>query len=439
TLQVVPTADAYVDSASASATFGGSSILSVNSARAAYLRFTVNGIGTRQVVRAALRLQVDGSSAAASPAGGTVHTISNGTWGERTITAKSRPLVDGPAFGSVGAVKPGQVVEFDLTGAVTGDGTYDLALVSPSADNANYRSRETLTPPKLVLALSGNAPIVAITAPPNQAVFPLGAAVAFTGVATDVEDGDVSPGLQWTSSLDGDLGTGARLSSSSLRVGTHTITAAATDSNGHPGQARLAVRVRGPNAAPAVTITAAALHGNGHRRHRRRPLEHAPLDVEPRRRPRRRREHHRRDARDRHARDHRARRGRRRSRGRGDPHRRDPAAERAPGRHHPGARGRGGAPRRPANRSRRYGPGRRGRRPRRPRALDLESRRHARHRRDADRAGARAGRQDAHRHGHRPVRRRRRRQRPRQREPLGAGLRPRGRYLRGCRDAHQGL
>src|SRR5205823_4113494 len=92
----------------------------------------------------------------------------------------------------------------------------------------------------------------------NQAIFPLGAAVAFTGVATDVEDGDVSPGLQWTSSLDGDLGTGARLSSSSLRVGTHTITAAATDSNGHPGQARIAVRVRGPNAAPAVTITAPA-------------------------------------------------------------------------------------------------------------------------------------------------------------------------------------
>src|SRR5207253_317040 len=170
TLEVVPTADAYVDSASASANFGASSILSVNSARTTYLRFTVNGIGTRQVVRAALRLQVDGSSAAASPAGGTVHTISNGTWGERTITAKSRPLVDGPAFGSVGAVKPGQVVEFDLTGAVTC----------------------------------------------------------------------------------------ARLSSSSLRVGTHTITAAATDSNGHPGQARITVRVRGPNAAPAVSITAPA-------------------------------------------------------------------------------------------------------------------------------------------------------------------------------------
>ena len=131
-----------------------------------------------------------------------------------------------------------------------------MALVSASADNVDYRSRETATPPKLVLALSGNAPVVAITAPPNQAVFPLGTTVAFSGVATDVEDGDVSAALQWTSSLDGALGTGPRVSSSSLRVGTHTITASVTDSSGHPGEARMSLRVRGPNTAPVVTITA---------------------------------------------------------------------------------------------------------------------------------------------------------------------------------------
>ena len=258
TLQVLPTADAYVDASSPSANFGAGTILSVKAGRTAYLRFAVSGIGARKVVGAVLRLQADGTSGAASVSGGTVHTISNGTWGERTITFKTRPAVDGSAFGSTGVVKSGQVVEFDLTGAVTGDGVYNLALVSSSTDNADYRSRETPTPPKLVLALSGNAPVVAITAPPNQAVFPLGATIGFTAVATDVEDGDLSAGLQWTSSLDGDLGTGARLSSSSLRVGTHTITAAATDSNGHPGEARVTVRVRGPNAPPVVTITAPA-------------------------------------------------------------------------------------------------------------------------------------------------------------------------------------
>ncbi|TMA55908.1 MAG: DNRLRE domain-containing protein, partial [Deltaproteobacteria bacterium] len=176
-LQLVPGADAYVDSSSPSANFGGGSILSVDARRTAYLRFTVSGIGARQVVQATLRLQADASPAAASPVGGTLHTISNGTWGERTVTFKTRPAVDGPAFGSVGAVKPGQVVEFDLTGGVTADGIYNLTLVGSSTDNADYRSRETPTPPKLVLALSGNAPVVAITAPPNQAVFPLGAAI----------------------------------------------------------------------------------------------------------------------------------------------------------------------------------------------------------------------------------------------------------------------
>src|SRR5207253_2932627 len=58
---------------------------------------------------------------------------------------------------------------------------------------------------------------------------------------------------------------------------------------------------------------------------------------------------------------------------------------------------------------------------------------------DGDRPGAPRGPPDAHGHGHRPRRRRRQRQHPRHREPLGAGLRPRGRYLCGCRDAHQAL
>src|SRR5438552_9869731 len=256
TVELKPVADAYVDAASASANFGASSILSVSSARTTFLRFAVTGVGARQVVHAALRLQADASSAAGSAVGGTVRAISNATWGEQTITSKTRPAVDGPAFGAAGPVKPGQIVELDLTGAITRDGTYNVALVSASADNVDYRSRETATPPKLVLALSGNAPVVAITAPPNQAVFPLGTTIAFSGVATDVEDGDVSAALQWTSSLDGALGTGPHISSSSLRIGTHTITASATDSSGHPGEARMSLRVRGPNTAPVVTITA---------------------------------------------------------------------------------------------------------------------------------------------------------------------------------------
>src|SRR5439155_1553003 len=113
TVELKPVADAYVDAASASANFGASSILSVSSARTTFLRFAVTGVGARQVVHAALRLQADASSAAGSVVGGTVRTISNATWGERTITSKTRPAIDGPAFGAAGPVKPGQIVELD--------------------------------------------------------------------------------------------------------------------------------------------------------------------------------------------------------------------------------------------------------------------------------------------------------------------------------------
>src|SRR5437667_8604933 len=37
---------------------------------------------------------------------------------------------------------------------------------------------------------------------------------------------------------------------------SYSITASATDSSGHPGEARMSLRVRGPNTAPVVTITA---------------------------------------------------------------------------------------------------------------------------------------------------------------------------------------
>src|SRR5206468_2230903 len=83
---------------------------------------------------------------------------SNHAWQESTVTYTTRPPVDGPVVGTIGAVRTGQSVEVDITGAATGDGTYDLALVASSPDEALYRSRETTTPPKLVLTLTGNPP-----------------------------------------------------------------------------------------------------------------------------------------------------------------------------------------------------------------------------------------------------------------------------------------
>jgi len=57
----------------------------------------------------------------------------------------------------------------------------------------------------------------------------------FTGMATDREDGDIADAdLQWTSSLDGNLGTGSYLESN-LSPGTHNIILTAMDSAGIAG------------------------------------------------------------------------------------------------------------------------------------------------------------------------------------------------------------
>src|SRR5206468_3144110 len=58
-------------------------------------------------------------------------------------------------------------------------------------------------------------PVVAITAPTGTTFEP-GAAVTFTGSATDVEDGTLTSRIVWSSSRDGVIGTGATITVSTL-------------------------------------------------------------------------------------------------------------------------------------------------------------------------------------------------------------------------------
>lgn len=79
---------------------------------------------------------------------------------------------------------------------------------------------------------SMTSPVVAIASPADGSVFTAGTMVPFTGSASDAEDGDLGGSLQWTSSIDGAIGSGATFSTLALSVGTHTITASVTDSDG---------------------------------------------------------------------------------------------------------------------------------------------------------------------------------------------------------------
>ena len=87
------------------------------------------------------------------------------------------------------------------------------------------------------------APVVSITAPANGSTSTDGALVTFTGSATDAEDGDLTTSLGWSSSLDGVIGNTGAFSTSTLSVGTHTITATVTDSGGLVGSAQIVITV----------------------------------------------------------------------------------------------------------------------------------------------------------------------------------------------------
>lgn len=93
---------------------------------------------------------------------------------------------------------------------------------------------------------TGEAPVVAITAPANGLSFEQGDPVSFAGTANDNEDGVISANLAWTSSLDGSIGNGAGFNTTGLSDGNHTITAVVVDSDGRPGSDQITVTITPP-------------------------------------------------------------------------------------------------------------------------------------------------------------------------------------------------
>jgi len=110
----------------------------------AFVQFTVTGTTGQAITGAILRLHVPVEATAESDSKGRLHASSCG-WGEATLTGTTQPqpaigtLLDAPA----GSVAQGQVVDFNVMGAIThGDGTYCVALDSTSTNGVHYTARE---------------------------------------------------------------------------------------------------------------------------------------------------------------------------------------------------------------------------------------------------------------------------------------------------------
>jgi hypothetical protein len=134
-------------------------------------------------------------------------------------------------------------------------GLHTITLTATDSGGAKGTAQILLS----VVSPTNQPPVATLTAPANGATFQSGATVTFSGSATDPEDGVLSgTALAWSSSLDGALGTGGTISSSTLSAGTHLVILAATDSAGDVGAASVSITVLPPNHPPVVTITAPA-------------------------------------------------------------------------------------------------------------------------------------------------------------------------------------
>jgi VCBS repeat-containing protein len=90
-----------------------------------------------------------------------------------------------------------------------------------------------------------DAPVVTITTPTNGATFNQGESINFSGNAIDVEEGELTANLTWSSDLDGLIGSSGSFSTT-LSNGTHTITASVSDSTGLEGSTQIVITVSPP-------------------------------------------------------------------------------------------------------------------------------------------------------------------------------------------------
>jgi hypothetical protein len=112
--------------------------------------------------------------------------------------------------------------------AATVAGSQNAVVRVVASDGANSGQDQSDAP----FSVSKKPPQLYITTPGNGSAVPPSSAVALEGLGIDLEDGNLADSdLQWTSSKDGALGSGAALIVSSLSSGLHTITLTGKDSD----------------------------------------------------------------------------------------------------------------------------------------------------------------------------------------------------------------
>ena len=155
-LTFVAEADAQVNEEEPDRNTGTSTFLQVDGASdldaEGFILFTVTGI-SGPIQDARLRIYDTTNTSGNGPAVYATDT----SWTENEITWNNRPARTSGELDNEGRIDTDTWVEYDVTVAVTGNGTFSFVLAADSSDAATFSSREGSQPPQLVITLAGSA------------------------------------------------------------------------------------------------------------------------------------------------------------------------------------------------------------------------------------------------------------------------------------------
>ena len=268
TVTVAAAADSSVLARSASSNLGSAASLTVDGSpvETSYLKFDLSALAGRTVTKAVLQVRSAGN---ASVGVQNVRLITDDSWTERGITYSNRPAL-GQAVGSLSAARSNTAHAIPLTTAPLQPELghmLSLGLDSSSGDGLDLHSRETATPPQLVLTLSAAgavtgtapapAPVASFTASAVSGPAPF--AVAFTDTSTG------SPtSWQWQFG-DGGSSTQQNPTHTYHIAGYYLVTLVVSNGPGAPSTAAQSVTVEvpspGPN-RPTASFTASPESGS---------------------------------------------------------------------------------------------------------------------------------------------------------------------------------
>ena len=150
-LTLAAEADARVLEANPDTNYGTIGRLDVDSGpdEESLVRFNVTGV-TGPLQNATLRLLVTNGSSD----GPAVYGVDN-SWAETEVTWNNRPPVTTGVIADIGPVVAGTWAEYDVTAYISGNGAYSFVLLPNGTDGVTFESRETTSPPELVLTFVG--------------------------------------------------------------------------------------------------------------------------------------------------------------------------------------------------------------------------------------------------------------------------------------------